>query len=509
MPKKIFFILGALLVLGINAAAFHNEDTLQPPTNIEFEIRNSDMSQYFTLADLGVSIKENSTFKPSKIHFLSSIFGTNNRYEYSWDESKTEDILRSVFQIKKPENAKFIEQNGILNITKEQKGTNLKTNELLKKIISDAPHFKSYKLETKDAPIIKKADLNPYFDQVARLLEEGFIVRTDEEIYTFPSQIKDIIAKLEENEVKLSLNDPYLSYILDSLDTLTYQKRSDLIIKEVPQGVGKATIQGRFQNGRSLDRELTKQLIKNALTYGSNETVGAFKNEEGRIINESGTDLGEMELLSTGLSDFAGSSYGRDFNVRKTLNEHYNGVIIPAGESFKFNDFLGPVTYSAGWKGSLAIFNGNELKTVPGGGICQISTTVYRAAINAGLNIEEQRNHSLYIDYYEAYGEGLDATIYPGYQDLIFTNDTENPILIEAYADDTLAVVNFYGTDDGRSVELYGPYTQSKQNDEVIKALGGLDYNQIAWKQIIKWPDGSIKEYWRVSTYNGSVPQTQ
>ncbi|MBD3156604.1 vancomycin resistance protein, partial [Candidatus Peregrinibacteria bacterium] len=99
--------------------------------------------------------------------------------------------------------------------------------------------------------------------------------------------------------------------------------------------------------------------------------------------------------------------------------------------------------------------------TIPeyGGGLCQVSSTIYRAALMSGLPIVERSPHSYAVSYYaQIYGYGLDATIYIGVHDVKFINDTPGHILIQAYAEGSQAFFKFYGTDDGRSVALEGPY---------------------------------------------------
>jgi vancomycin resistance protein YoaR len=167
--------------------------------------------------------------------------------------------------------------------------------------------------------------------------------------------------------------------------------------------------------------------------------------------------VGQLSLLARGRSSFVLShSEDRTFNVKKGLAK-YDGVVIPSGAEFSFNDVLGYVRYEDGWKPALAIFGGGGVTPVPGGGLCQVSTTMYRAAIHAGLQIIERKPHSLDVSYYLAYGDGIDSTIYPPKDiDLKFVNDTPGPIFIHTYTDDVAreAFVEFYGVDDGRKVEL-------------------------------------------------------
>lgn len=158
---------------------------------------------------------------------------------------------------------------------------------------------------------------------------------------------------------------------------------------------------------------------------------------------------GIVEVIGVGVSDFTGSSERRLQNILVSL-ERYDGLIIPQGETFSFNDRLGDVTEEAGYAWERTILNGNSAWGL-GGGICQISTNIFRAALNAGLPILERRAHSYVIDKYAP--TGLDATIYKEQQDLQFTNDTPGDILMRVVRRDDHLAVFFFGTRD-RRVEL-------------------------------------------------------
>lgn len=519
MHKRLLALaLAGLLTFSTGSTAMAASDG-DSPTTVEFELTVNGVTRDVTLSKLGVSATEitETEEEPESIALLLSWFGRTSlldgllakeaSYDFTWSELRSEDAIRNMWDLDRPKNARFLESDGVLNMEAEQEGMDFDVQSLLEEIVEDYPRFDEYELEVTEKEVVRADELIEYFGQVQDLLDNGLTVNVAEESYTFPAQLKDIVVSRESGNVQIELNTPYMTYVINTLGQLTHAEASDMLISEAPEGLGQARIEGIVKNGQTLDGELTAKMIAGSISSGETDATGIVDVEKGEVLNQSGLDLGDLDLLSTGLSDFSTSPYGRDFNVRKALNEHYNGIIIPAGESFHFNEFLGPVTYSQGWAGSLAIFNGNELREVPGGGVCQVSTTVYRAALNAGLDIEQQRNHSLYIHYYEAHGDGQDSTIYPGVQDLVFKNNTDNPILIEAYAEGTDAIVNFYGTDDGRSVELRGPFTQSNQDESVIAGTGGLGYNQIAWQQIVTWPNGDVEDDWRISTYNGSVTQ--
>jgi vancomycin resistance protein YoaR len=179
-------------------------------------------------------------------------------------------------------------------------------------------------------------------------------------------------------------------------------------------------------------------------------------------------NLGINELIGEGISSFKGSPNNRRHNIAVGL-EKFKGIIIPPGQEFSFNQNLGPVTAEAGFLPELVI-KGSE-GTIPelGGGLCQVSTTVFRAAMAAGLPITDRRNHAYAVQYYSP--QGTDATIYPGSADLKFVNNTPASVLIWTYEKDANTLIfDFYGTKDGRKVTLEKPVVYDKQADGSMKA---------------------------------------
>jgi len=227
----------------------------------------------------------------------------------------------------------------------------------------------------------------------------------------------------------------------------------------------------------------------------------------GTVINASGFDLGEMKLISTGRSNFKGSPLGRIKNIQKGLRERINNVLIPPGETFSFNDTLNAVTTGNGWYMALAIFNGGDLSPVPGGGICQVATTVFRAAINGGFDVTDRKSHSLYVHYYEDGGVGLDATVYPGQQNMKFVNDTGNYILVQAHTEGNDATVSLYGTPDGRIVAMEGPYFTTNAPEGFLENESVLRKNEIGWMQKVSMADGTKRDKVLVARYK-SLPKS-
>jgi vancomycin resistance protein YoaR len=139
--------------------------------------------------------------------------------------------------------------------------------------------------------------------------------------------------------------------------------------------------------------------------------------------------------------------------------------LIKPGEVFSFNKYLGEVSAATGYAEGIVILENKEEKQY-GGGLCQVSSTAYRAALLAGLPILSRTNHAFAVSYYtEPYGvPGVDATIYLPYPDMQFRNDTGSYILIQTELIGTTLKFRFYGTKTKSGV-IRGPYFISGDND--------------------------------------------
>jgi len=164
-------------------------------------------------------------------------------------------------------------------------------------------------------------------------------------------------------------------------------------------------------------------------------------------------DLGITEVLGIGVSNFSGSPRNRILNIRNGINK-LNGILIEPGAVFSTIEFTRPYTEAGGYLPELVI-KGDEIKPEIGGGLCQLGTTLFRMAMNSGLEIVQRRNHSLVVNYYNDLENGLpgtDATIYEPAPDFQFRNDTDNYILIQTDMDVNTGYLTFtlWGTNDGR-----------------------------------------------------------
>lgn len=266
-----------------------------------------------------------------------------------------------------------------------------------------------------------------------------------------PESYKDV-----KRTVTISLNDIKFNKFVDE------QIAPKIEIKVEPVSIyknkqSKIVIEGRGRDGVEVQRDSFKKALELAVNQGVAEVEIATTAIEAPVtISSDIQDLGIKELLGVGHTSYYGSPPNRIHNIQNGVNK-FNGVLIAKDEEFSFNTTLGPVDDTTGYKKELVI-KGDETIPEYGGGLCQVSTTMYRAAMFSGLPITDRAPHSYAVSYYsQILGHGLDATIYLGGQDLKFKNDTERYILVQAYVDDMNAYFKFYGTSDGRKVIMDGP----------------------------------------------------
>ena len=167
-------------------------------------------------------------------------------------------------------------------------------------------------------------------------------------------------------------------------------------------------------------------------------------------------------MLGKGVSYYKGSISNRIYNINLAQSK-FKGILVPAGETFSFNSVLGDVSSYTGYKAAYVIKDGRTVLG-DGGGVCQVSTTLFRAALSAGLPIIERRPHSYRVGYYEqGFAPGLDATVFYPTTDFKFKNDTPAYILIQPTIDTANYTLTFeiYGTSDGRVATTTKPVIPS------------------------------------------------
>ncbi len=212
--------------------------------------------------------------------------------------------------------------------------------------------------------------------------------------------------------------------------------------------------------GQELDIEATLINIADALQAGNHaaEAVMIIKPPE-VLASASGQDLGITELAHSQYTYFFGSSPERIQNIQASAAA-FHGLLIAPGETFSMAENIGDINIDNGYAEAAVIVGGETVQGI-GGGVCQVSTTLFRAAFFYGLPIRERHQHAYRVFYYERLANGnidpglagMDASVYVPVLDLKFTNDTPYWILMEAYVNPTSIQWKFYSTKVNRYVD--------------------------------------------------------
>ena len=267
--------------------------------------------------------------------------------------------------------------------------------------------------------------------------------------------------------------------------------------------------------GRDLDIENSiKEIQKKIIEDGTHEVSLVFIEDKPILNNEvTGAELGVTELIHSESSYFYGSSRDRVHNITVAA-EKFHGLMIPPGETFSMAEALGDISLENGYAEALIIAGGQTIAGV-GGGVCQVSTTLFRAAFFAGFPIVERWSHAYRVSYYEKVAggarnvnfAGLDATVYVPVVDFKFTNDTPYWVLMETYVNPTYSSIQwkFYSTSDGRTVDwtTTGPTNIVEAPEPKYKENPDLKEGEI--KQVDWAADGADVTVTRTVNRDGEV----
>jgi len=269
---------------------------------------------------------------------------------------------------------------------------------------------------------------------------------TVEQAYKFGKEsgiFKKYIAIKKSNNEKNQIS---LGFSYDEEKLKTYEEK---LQKDVTQSAKDATIsiekdkivvksgtEGITINLDALDAKL-KENINGELNSTNSVTVD-LETTKPRVTKE---DLAKIkDVMGTFSSSYGTSAAGRSHNI-EIATAAINGTVVMPGETFSFNDIVGPRTIERGYQ-EAGTYVGNKVEPGIGGGICQVSTTIYRAAMKSNLRSVERTNHSMVVGYAQP---GLDATVAYGYLDYKFKNTYDFPIYIQGSTVGKVLTYNIYG----------------------------------------------------------------
>lgn len=346
--------------------------------------------------------------------------------------------------------------------------------------------------------------------KVEKILRSPLILRFQSSLWgvepgTVASWIKFRHTPTGTNRIKVEVD-------VDTEAIRTFLQRFSAFIDREPRdarfdfdpATGRLTPIVYSQDGYKLNIEKAAEAIREALLQGQNEIELPVEIKKPAVSTENASILGIRELVATGTTNFKGSSPARIQNI-KVASARFHGIVIPPGEIFSFGKYLGPVTAAEGYEESLVIWGEATVPDV-GGGICQVSSTIFRAAFWGGYEIIERHPHTFRVRWYEP-PVGMDATIYHPWVDFKFRNNTPYYLLMESELDEKEGILTFkfYSTSTGRTVEMEGPFVSN------LVPHGPPEYrpDPTLPKGVIKqveWPvDGLDVEIRRIVKENGKI----
>jgi len=398
---------------------------------------------------------------------LKSFLGYNFKLTYNLNDEKLDKFFReNLSSIHQPaknsllvydkKTKKFIitsSSSGII-IDKEKFKTdieknlnNFQTQNIQLSLIDDSPTT----TESKAMALVPKAEAMITKAPISIIVDGKEIEKIDQDTIL---NLMDPVPDLSDDKIK--------NYLI-ILAPLVAQEPIDAQLTVIDN---KVTNFALSQNGTQLDIENNIDVLKNGILNGQKEIALKTIDTKPKISTENIDNLGITSFLAKGVSNFSGSSANRITNI-KIGAARFNGALIKPNEEFSFNELLGNVGPEQGYKPGLVIKN-NQMIPEYGGGLCQVSTTAFRAAIYAGMEITQRYPHAFPVKYYNP--QGFDATIYPPMPDLKFINNTPEHILIQTKVIGNELMFEFYGTNDGRKIEIIGPEQYDIQPDGAMKA---------------------------------------
>jgi vancomycin resistance protein YoaR len=356
----------------------------------------------------------------------------------------------------------------------------------------------------KDMPDIMAEDNAPAMAQAKTMVSAPLTLVWGEKAWTFtPQEIASYIvftpADGTESSVPLpSLSAEKMAAKLQQIGTQTTATPVDATFKVVSKKV--QVVPG--VEGVVLDPIKTAAALTTAALKSADRTAEVQgTKQEPELTTAEAEAMGIKDLLGEYTTKYVGVE-NRQINVALTVKYllKEGKLYLKPGEEFSFKDTVGPRTPERGYKKAPGIVPGIVLEDVYGGGICQVSTTLFNAVLLAGLKVTERRNHTLYIDHYP---KGRDATVTDDGPDLKFVNNTGNGIWVTGKSNGKTTTLQIYGTSDGRKVSLsvsdwygvWGPYTSTTLDPTLRTGVSimmdpGQKAKMCMLYRTITWPDG-------------------
>lgn len=222
------------------------------------------------------------------------------------------------------------------------------------------------------------------------------------------------------------------------------------------------------QTGLKLNTEKTREMITNLVKTGTGETALPVEIAEPAISSNAAT--GSLQAIVEVRTDVTFRDWASRQNVRTALS-NFNGLCVWPGETINFNEVVGPRTEERGYKLATE-YAGNSTQKGYGGGVCQASTTLYNAVLQAGMTVIERHPHSMTVTYVEP---SLDAAVTDNEKNMIFKNDTDSAIYIYTSVDKEYATVTIWGNRPKYRNELISIVTRKEHECKYVDYINDDD----------------------------------
>ena len=285
---------------------------------------------------------------------------------------------------------------------------------------------------------------NSYYIEKNNLIivkgKAGYIIKTEELKEKIYEQISNIHTNYQTIEIPVEYKEPE-PINLQKIHEEIYKEPQDAYVQKNP------TVVHPEVNG--IDFKISVEEAEELLKEDKEEyTIPLKITKPKKTINNLGEEA-FPDLLATFSTRFDGSNYNRNINI-KLAAKKVNGTVILPGEKFSFNTIVGSRTIEAGFKEGTAYVGGKVVPDV-GGGVCQVSSTIYNTALLANMQIVERSNHMFTTGYVAA---SRDATVYYGSLDFVFKNSRKYPIKMVASANGGVCKVSIYGIKEDKEYEV-------------------------------------------------------
>lgn len=417
-------------------------------------------------ADLAWAVGRQGNFTKILQEQFKSIFSSNQEsavftYDMPGLQKSIADIASKVDQ---PEvDATITFQDSTPNVLPEKVGLRIdqvkSQSDILNAIGNFLPAPELALVGGEVKPKINHVAASQTLNDVNKILSQDISIHTSKKDFTLKKV--DIAGLLTFVPVQTGLMQTWTLSVQTDSDNVT--KYVATLAKDIDQDAkdakysidnGKVQTFQLSQEGYKLDQSAAVKSISDAILNSQSKVMLDVKTVKPKVTDVASTN-GIKELVGTATTTWNGSPNNRIHNI--TLGaDNISGTVVNPGEEFSTINTIGEIDAASGFLQELVIKNGTQVVPDYGGGLCQVSTTLFRAALNSGLKITARTPHSFRVSYYEP-PVGMDATIYDPAPDFKFVNDMDSPILIWAVVGSNSLTFQMYGTKDGRVVNLTAP----------------------------------------------------